>query len=225
MTGNRLPAMVMLFTGVLGFAADPPPGVKDPEKRLKETIRGVSTSRQRVGVVESIDPDQMVIVEVTEDGKEKKYRLFPIDLLREGKVLHDSFPRFAYRWQDVRVNDKIEVSAAEDKVEKRLYCLEISILRRPTGRLPASQKEDEDDAFPKFRVQNDIENGVDVDDAEIAAAYPKRTERRDRVTNALIEEARPGGLPPSLQKKLDAIRAKKKEQELKATPPKTGDKK
>ncbi len=45
------------------------------------------------------------------------------------------------------------------------------------------------------------------------------------MTNALIEEARPGGLPPKLQEKLDAIRAKKTEKELVATPPKKDDKK
>lgn len=112
-------AVAVLLCGPIGSAADPPPGVKDPDKRLQETIRGVSTSRQRVGVVESVDPEQMVIVEVTEDGKENKYRLLPIDLMSEGKILDVSSPRFAYRWQDVQVSDKIEVRAAEDKADKR----------------------------------------------------------------------------------------------------------
>ena len=77
---------------------------------------------------------------------------------------------------------------------------------------------EKDLTFPARRIVNDIENGVDVSDEEIMKVYPPRKEVWDTRGN-LIQSAAPGGLNPDWQAKLDAIRAKKKEKDLKATPP------
>lgn len=69
---------------------------------------------------------------------------------------------------------------------------------------------------------NDLENGVDVSDEEIAKVCPPTKEVRD-YRGRLVQAASPGGLSKEWQEKLDAIRAKKKEEELKAKPPEKKD--
>jgi hypothetical protein len=64
------------------------------------------------------------------------------------------------------------VELMKDKAEDKLYCLEISIRRRPGAKLPESQKPEKDDWYLHHRLFNDLENGEDVDDADIKKAFP-----------------------------------------------------
>jgi hypothetical protein len=209
----------VLFT-LLGsaFAAEP----------LKEVKECISGTRWVKGVVHSIDGDEMRVCETVKEkgGAEstRAHNLVPVDVLRDGKVLRGVYGRYAYRWTDVREGDLVELVVKDDRQGGKTYCLEIAIHRRPTGRLPASQDEANDDAFLFLRVLNDLRNGEDVSDEEIRLAFPPRKERRDEKGRLLQSEWR-GGLTDEWQKKLDDIRAKKKEQELKASPPKKDDKK
>jgi hypothetical protein len=199
--------------------AGEPQKVKEREFRVKTTTEFVSGADRQEGVVAKIDEDEVVLVEIGPAADVKEHKCKPIDHLRAGKVLFDAAPRFAYRWGDMKVGDTVELEVAEDHLDKQLYCLAIRIHRRPKGKLPASQKQDADKAFPWLRVYNDLENGEDVDDDEINKAFPKREEVRDKVTNRLLISASPGGLPKEWQVKLDAIRAKKKDGGVKAAPP------
>jgi hypothetical protein len=208
---------LMSVPAILG--ADPLAKSVDPDHRAKTTTVGLSPSWNREGIVGKIDADNLLLVEFVNGLEVREHHVLPNDVLQKGKVLRDTDPRFAYRWEDVNAGDKVELRVAEDHIDKQMYCLEISIIRRPKGRLPASQKETEDEAFPRLRVCNDLENGVDVSDEEIMKVYPPRAERRDPRTNALLVKAYPGGLSKENQAKLDAIRAKKKDKDLKAGPP------
>lgn len=195
-------------------SAEPPKEPAKKEVRVKTTTTGIS-GQYREGVVTKIDADGLTLVELREFGQEpREHHFLPIDHLRAGKVLPDVFPRSAYRWEDVKVGDTVELRVADDHIDKKMYCMEICIKRRPKGRLPESQVDDP--KFPGLRLMNDLENGVDVRDEEIAKVCPPRKEVRDRRGN-IVQAASPGGLNKEWQAKLDAIRAKKKE--LKATPP------
>lgn len=186
--------------------------------RVKTTTRGVSGSKTLKGIVGSIDRDGVVLVEISDTLAVKEHVFKPIDLLRDGEMVYDVLARSAYRWGDVKAGDTVVLEVAEDHVDKEWYCLTIHIARRPKGRLPASQLEKEDQTFPARRIINDIENGVDVSDEEIMKVYPPRKEIRDTSGNQL-QASSPGGLNKEWQAKLDAIRAKKKEKDLKAPPP------
>lgn len=217
-----LMCMVVISAGLSAVGqAQPPATPARAEGRVKTTTERLSSGRTVKGVVGKIDTKGMTLVEVNQATVEtKEHHLLPIDHLLEGKVLSDVNPRFAYRWKDVKEGDTVELYVAEDHVDKRRYCLEIAIERRPKGKLPPSQLEGEDKYYPWHRIFNDIENGEDVSDEEIKKAFPPRPERRDH-EGRLLRSATPGGLGAEYQKKLDAIRAKKKEQEKdpKAAPP------
>lgn len=131
-----------------GGRADPP---KEPAKReegrVKTTTVGVSPSHYQEGVVAKIDADGLTLVELREFGEEpREHRFLPIDQLREGGMLETVTKRYAYRWEDVKVGDTVELRVAKDHIDKQMYCLEIKITRRPKGKLPESQKDDPD--FP-----------------------------------------------------------------------------
>jgi hypothetical protein len=220
---------VALFRAVLvqGFfiaatqAQTPKEPVRGDEVRVKTTTVGLSSTRDRVGIVSTIDTNGLTLVEIRDGEEPHEHRILPIDHLRAGKVLPGVFPRSAYRWEDVRAGDAVELGVAKDHIDKQVYCLEICIKRRPKGTLPESQKEDPQ--FPRFRLMNDLENGVDVSDEEIIKVCPPLKEVRDRRTGELIQTASPGGLNKEWQNKLDAIREKKakeaKDKDLKASPP------
>jgi hypothetical protein len=209
-----LAVLAVVLTPTVG-RADPPkePGNREDRVKTTTTVLGVKSVE---GVVAKIDADGLTVVEVRKFGQEPiEHHLLPTDHLRAGKVPRSVSPRDAYRWEDVKVGDAVELSVAQDHIDKQRYCMRICIVRRPKGRLPESQMNDPD--FPGLRLMNDLDNGVDVSDEEIMKVCPPRKEVRDTRGN-LLQAASPGGLNKEWQAKLDAIRAKK-DKDLKATPP------
>jgi hypothetical protein len=104
----------------------------------------------------------------------------------------------------------------EDKADGVTYCLQLSITRRPGAKLPESQNPERDENYKYNRIYNDLENGVDVSDEDIAKAFPPKEGKRNP-DGTYHRPPRPGGLPRDYQVKLDVIRAKKKN-EPKAKP-------
>jgi hypothetical protein len=146
----------------------------------------------------------------------REHHLLPIDHVRAGKVVSGTATSMAYRWEDVKPGDMVELYVAQDKIDKQRYCVEIWIKKRPTGRMPVSQWEDDDPDLARLRLSHDISNGEDVGDDELKKAFPPQPERKDR--SGKVVPAHPGGPEKVWHEKLDAIRAKKKDKDLKATP-------
>jgi hypothetical protein len=197
----------------------------DPGQNVKALTDKMSGTKRLKGVVEKIDKDALVLV-VTLDGGQgaEEHRLVPIDVLRHGGTLREVIGAFAYRWQDVKPGDSVALITMEDEKEKQLYCTEICIERRPGAKLPQSQNPKDDRRYAAARIFNDIDNGEDVSDEDWENAFPVKF-MRDPKTGQRIPVPVDSTTCAKYREKLDAIRAKKKEQELKATPPKTADKK
>jgi hypothetical protein len=208
-----------LFAGVLW-------GQK-PEPRVKTSRTGVSGELYLKGVVGKIDSDGMTVVEVVGPGEGREHKLVPTDMLREGARSESANGRFSYLWADVKQGDEVEVVYNTDHIDKLTYCVEVCIQKRPKAKLPAWQEmknPDDKRLFAQLSMFNDLSNGEDVSDDDIKTLFPPRPKRVDG--GGVPLPAHPGGLPRDYQAKLDAIRAKKKETEVKATPPeKKGDKK
>jgi hypothetical protein len=194
-------------------SADPP---AKEQQRVKETTQ-VLSGDTIAGVVSKINKDEMTVVEFLRDGTIKEHRLLPIDILRDGDYIYPFSARYSYHWRDVKAGDTVDVMICHDRVDKEWYCMNISIERRPKAKLPKSQRADDDWRFAELTLLNDIDNGEDVSDADIAKAFPSRAEKRDP-SGRVLRRAVAGGLTPDYQAKLDAIRAKK-DKDLKATPP------
>lgn len=207
----------LLITGPQVAAADPPPLAKATRK-VKEFTEPMSADYCLNGVVGKIDADGLTLVETKEWFEPaQEHRIAPINVLRGGKILPVAFGMNAYRWEDMKAGDTVRLEVIKDKEDGVLYCMEICITRRPKGKLPESQLAHKDDRFRYDSLFNDIENGEDVSDKLILKLYPPEPERK--TPGGRVIPAHPGGLPKEWQAKLDAIRAKKKETDLKATPP------
>lgn len=179
------------------------------------------------GVVESIDKEKMVFVGKALSGapqaEEYRYTLYPIDVLADGKVLPEIMPYEAYRWEDMKVGDTVDVQVKEDTEELRRYVLTIRISRRPGDKLPPSQNMKGYTSFDRDNIFNDIDNGLDVSEEDISKTFPPRWHFEKGEQPKLV---RPGGLPEEYRKKLQDNRVKleeKKEKELKAKPPEKKD--
>lgn len=195
-----------------------------PKAGVKELTETTSGRVQYTGVVEVIDADRMVVVEITDRGQVKEHIFAPIDLLRKGQYIRKevSWGWYTYRWQDVKAGDTVTLEAMWDPDEKVNYCMQVCIDLRPKDKLPKSQELEKDDYYAVRSVYNDIENGLDVSDEELKKVFPPEF-KVDRKTGEKTP-VKPGVVYLSYMKKLDAIRAKKKD-ELKAPPPNKDDKK
>jgi hypothetical protein len=219
-----LVAVVLVGEPTVVPAADPP----DPppaKRKIRELTNTVSGSKRYDGVVKKIDKDGMTLV-VVEGGKDPvEHQFAPVDILRRGETMTEVFSNYTYRWGDVRRGDTVRVDTREDEEEEVVYCLAICIRRRPGGKLPESQQPKEDaERYAKDAILNDIENREEVSDADIQKAFPPHPAIVHR--GMLVRGALPGGLPAEYQLTLDAIRANKKEAEVKAkSPEKKDDKK
>lgn len=176
------------------------PGVKG----LTESVAG---TLDRSGVVSEVDADGMTFVEIRDDGTVREHHVVPIDVLRKGDVLLRVGGMYAYRWQDVKKGDTVEVVMKKDPTDGLMYCLEICISRRPGAKLPESQNPKEDHRYATSRIYNELDNGVDVSDEELTKAFPP--EKEFRVNGKLVEPKKPYWLPAEYEMKLDTIRAKK----------------
>ncbi len=198
-------------------AADPPTPAKATQK-VKEFTEPMGPCDVYRGIVGKIDANGLTLVEINEWFEPVlEHRIAPINVLRGGKILPVTFGMNAYRWDDVQVGDTVRLEVIKDKEDGILYCMEICISRRPKAKLPESQLAYKDDRFRYDSLFNDIENGEDVSDKLILKLYPPEPERK--TPSGRVIPAHPGGLPKEWQEKLDIIRAKKKEGDLKATPP------
>lgn len=201
----------VLGTGQVVQAADKKP---IPVKEIDS--RGPSGGTYE-GIVGKIDADGVIVVEIKPSGETIEHHLVPVDKLRKGELLDGVWGMCAYRWKDMKPGDTVQLRGLEDKADGVLYCLEICIRRRPKEKLPESQLPKDDHRYAADRIFNDVDNGMDVPDEELLKVFPPKPKKEDefgRVTPAF-----PGGLWGEYKEKLDAIRAKKKEKELKATPP------
>jgi hypothetical protein len=145
--------------------------------------------------------------------------IYPCDILAAGKVVKSARGGGAYLWSDVKKGDKVLIEAIKDDGEEKVYAFHIHITRRPGAKLPVGQDPKRDDRFARDSLLNDIDNGLDVNDEDVTALFPGRTIFNP--STGVAEFVRPAGLTKEYQEKLDAIRekAKKKEKDLKATPP------
>ncbi len=145
------------------------------------------------------------------EGNLQIHRIYPINLLADGKIVDKVTSSHTYRWSDIQKGDYVSLQTLRDDGEGRHYCFGVCIARRPGAKLPESQKPKDDRRYPRDRLLNDIANGEDVSDDDIAKVYPMIVIEK---TKRVVE---PGGLPTEWQIKLDAIR-EKKEKELKTKP-------
>jgi hypothetical protein len=229
---------VLLATQVAAGQAEPPktpptitdaPAV-DPKGYGSTSVRQRKGWRndgcQYHGVVESIDKEKMVIVGKATPALPQtevfRYTLYPIDVLAAGKVLPDVVAFDAYRWDDVKVGDTVNVQLKEDTEELRRYVCTIQIFRRQGGKLPPSQDMKDPRWFEQANIYNDIDNGLDATDEDIIKAFPAKWHTEPGELPKLLV---PGGLPEEYRKKLIAVRGKiaiekeKNDGGLKATPP------
>ncbi len=216
MRGQFHLSVLLLTLAAAGVTAQASPPSK--ELVVKEITRPMAGTYPYAGIVGAIDADSMTLVVTSSRGEVKEYVFTPIDLLRKGKVLPKIYGGCAYRWQDVKAGDRVEVEVMQDPKEKVTYCVQIMIERRPKDKLPKSQRPDDDWSFAARSTRNDIDNGLDVTDEEIKKVWPAQKEVRNSQGN-LVRPASAGGLDKEYQAKLDAIRAKKKEGDPKAPPP------
>ncbi len=127
------------------------------------------------GVVQEIDENGLTLYGEFEDGIKINPRTFaPIDMLRKGEVIENTFPGFAYRWKDVKKGDTVHIQGTDDGAGG-WFCTAISIRRRPGDTLPKSQEPKKDIWYDSHRVQNDIENGLDITEEEIWKLFPTKT--------------------------------------------------
>jgi hypothetical protein len=202
-----------------------PKGYGAKEVKLRKGLR--NDEWRYLGVVVSIDKEKMVF-----DGKadgsqlvreQHRFTLYPIDVLAAGKVLTDIIAHDAYRWEDVKVGDTVEVLMKEDKEELRRYVCTIRICRRPGDKLPPCQDMKRYTGFEGDNLFNDIDNGLDVSEEDITRLFPPRWYFEKGKPPKLL---RPAGLPEEWRTKLSINRAKiveemekKKDKDLKAPPP------
>lgn len=194
---------------------------EEPGKRSTPSV-GIKTSTifnpnammTYFGVVKEVKDGKVTLLGHDGDLKLKSLTFTATDLLAEGGFHEKAISASCtYLWADMKKGDSVQFHTILDEEDKVTYCVEIKIERRPGGKLPQGQKPEEERWFLPRSLQNDIDNGEDVSDEDIAKAYPPRSSKEIGVPD------KPGGLDPEYQKKLDAIRAKKKEGALKATPP------
>ena len=222
-------ALLAALGGSLPLSAQPP----DPPKGLipirnvgvkKWTEMGSCGAITYYGVVEKVEGRSVTLMCHSGDDKPKSRAFEAINVLADGGMVKNADGGWAYLWSDMQKGDTVRVEVARDTEEDKQYVMWILIEGRVGGRVPASQRPKGDESrVAQCNILNDINNGLDVDDLEIAKWFPKREVLF--LPPAPPPPPIPGGLNAEYQKKLDAIRAKKKEQELKATPPKKDDKK
>jgi hypothetical protein len=224
MTSMRRVSVLLLVALGWGTAAAQPPAQKYPNKvesrtsNVRAYTQCYSGGNSHHGVVVSIDKATMVVrCQLTNDGPEKEFVYSPVDILAKGEVLKSATGGLAYRWQDVKKGDTVRLNTQYDDGEEKWYCLRICIQGRPGEQLPKSPDHENDGRYLRENLLNDLDNGLDVDDVLIAKQFPMITATEPE--SGRTELIRPAGLPKEYQAKLDAIRAKKKEQAVKAQPP------
>ena len=78
----------------------------------------------------------------------------------------------------MKKGDTVELQVLKDEGDGLTYCLQISIRRRPGGKLPESQYPEKDRWYDAHRVLNEIENGNDVSDEELLKTWPPEFDRK-----------------------------------------------
>jgi hypothetical protein len=209
--------LVCLALPTVCVAQAPPRDGKKYSLPVTDVKKGVQfgiSVQTYYGTVEKIDGAVVTLCGTTGLEAKPTVRTFEaIDALAEGGLQKWASGCNTYLWSDLRTGDVVRLGIVLDEVEQKRYCVEVCINRRPGGKLPASQSPEEDGRYKQALLLNDIDNGEDVSDEDIAVAFPRK------VHSGTQEVIRQGGLDKEYQAKLDAIRAKKKEQALKAQPP------
>jgi hypothetical protein len=184
---------------------------------VKGVSEKISGTNYRKGIVTEVSAEQLTLIELHDNGKVVEHQIVPINVLSNGEILPRVDGMFAYRWGDVKKGDTVELDVKTDKSDGVVYCLQICIHCRPGAKLPESQCPKGDRYFLARQVYNDIDNGLDVSDEELKKAFPSQFNVDPKTGEKRPGE--PGVKYMEYMKKLDAIRSKKKEAELKASPP------
>lgn len=217
--------VLAVLTCSLGFGDDPP--AKRGVVSIRQGTKFSHTASQSYsGVVVSIDKEALTLRWLDRrKGEEQESTFHALDLHKAGKIQEWADGATSYRWQDVKKGDTIDLKVQKDETDGKVYALDFIIRRRPGEKLPIAQKPKHDSRWYSDSFLNDIDNGEDKTEQEIVERFPPLFDHR---THGMIK---PTTFPPEYRTKISDIRDKKnaekekKEQELKATPPKTGDKK
>lgn len=211
------------------LSAEPALAQQPPPERPKENFRvtGVKQGDQfnlcvvvsYYGVVEKVDGRKVTLHCDRDDGKPKSRTFEAIDLVADGGILKEEAESpYAYLWTDMKKGDTVTVGTIRDEDEDKPYVVRLRIRGRVGGKVPPSQWPEGDDRWlGELNVLNDINNGLDVDDDEIAKWFQKPVGKLE--PGEVPQAEKPGKLNAEYQKKLDAIRAKKKDGGVKAPPP------
>jgi hypothetical protein len=169
------------------------------------------------GVVEKIDGTSVTILgRWTDLEKAKSHTFEAVDVLANGGLREGTYGDNAYLWSDIKKGDTVELGVVKDDGDGTWYCVDVGIRRRPGAKLPESQNPKSDERrFRRDTIYNDIDNGLDVDEDDIAVAFPGKV---NPWTGQVLKER---GLPADYLKKLEANREKiaKEKKELEAKPP------
>jgi hypothetical protein len=179
--------------------------------KAKENFGGFAGSTYEGTVIAKDDTTLTLLYRREGTTHDEELVFHAVDVLRKGRMHKSARGYTAYRWEDVKEGDAVQLWAIFDTEDKVEYCTELCVRRRPGGKLPESQDPKEDCRFRQDTLMNDIDNGEDVSDAAVKRAFPLRP-------NGFGGYINPGHLSPEYCVKLDAIRAKK-EKDPKATLP------
>lgn len=218
MSVRKLVVTLAVGCAVIGAAsAEPPPGpLKRPavftNVKTRTDFRSTGTNVYCTGVVEKVSDSSATVRCVSRPGRKPwTVEVCPIDLLADGKIVEGIEGCSAYLWSDMKEGDSVRLDVLHDDGDGKNYCFAVCISRRPGAKLPQGQKPKEDGRYEKDSLLNDVVNGEDVSDDDIARLYPPyfaSTDPRKPVTGPK-ELLDPGGLWGEYKEKLDATRAKK----------------
>lgn len=197
-----------------------PPRLERPGERVtgvkQKTMFG-SEVEWFYGTVEKIDGRLVTARGYSSSDEKPRAQTFEaIDVLANGGLERNATGSFAYLWSDMKTGDTVRLGLVRDEAEDKQYCVHLMIEGRVGGKVPPSQQPEKGvRQLAERNLLNDINNGLDVSDADIAELFPTIFVPVPRGEPPVPPI--PGGLPASYQKKLDAVRAKAAVP--KATPP------
>ncbi len=228
---SRLMVLVACLAASLG-PAGLAPAQQPPPMRPKENFRVTNVKQSEQfnlcvvvnydGVVEKVEGRTVTLLCDRGDNKPKSRTFEAIDLLADGGILkEESRGLYAYLWSDMKKGDTVTVGTIRDEDEEKPYVVRLTIRGRVGAKVPPSHSSENSQYSQRqldvLNLLNDINNGLDVDDADIAEWFQEPLGKL--LPGQVPKPVEPGRLNAEYQKKLDAIRAKKKEAEVKAKPP------
>jgi hypothetical protein len=172
--------LVVTLGWVFEVVAQPP---KPPPRPKQDTrITGVKEGRifstgveNFYGQVEKVSGRQVTLTCYCSRDEKPKSRTFEaIDVLAEGGLIDAATGASAYLWSDMKRGDTVTLKIVRDEDEDKQYCVRIQISGRIGGKVPESQDPETDKVrLAECNLLNDINNGLDVSDEDIAELFPE----------------------------------------------------